>query len=337
MSEQHYKAVIAARSVLADLPESKISEKTAAGYRREYLRLLTVGGKKTSGVLDAAQDTTAASTWYRRRAAIIYEIRTELTNTLKEQDRLQRIFKTTNDPVAFETWKRLVERTVQFVKMLPKVMAIKNWPPLDERKRRETKKRSLNGLPDDWRQLLAKRLPKYRLPFLVAAATGCRPAELVTGIALSYDTDLKTGIVSIKAVIKGAKVREMTGQPDRSIFIALDDRPDSLAGQLQESLKNGPINVGLTDEKLFSGAVRDAARREWPKRKVDLSAYSLRHQFAGDLKAAGWKDEKIAEAMGHVTTKTASYYGDRKQGRGGLVIDGVEASRKVKKPKKKIK
>lgn len=338
MSERHYSAITEARSVLAGMAESTISEKTAIGYRREYRRLLTTGGKTVDGMFDAAKETQAASTWYRRRAAIIHEIRTELTNTLKEQDRLQRSFKTTNDPSTLEAWKKMVERTVPFVKMLPKIMAVKNWPPLAERKRRETKKRSLSGLPDDWREKLAKRLPKYRLPFLVAAATGCRPAELVTGVSLSYDTNPRTGKVTIKATIQGAKVRESVGQPERSIFIELDDRPESLAGQLQKELVNGPIKVGLTaGEKLFSGAVRDAARREWPGRKTDMSAYSLRHQFAADMKGAGWKDEDIAKAMGHITTKTASYYGNKAQARGGVKLDGVEASRKVISKKLKIK
>lgn len=337
MSEEQYKTIVDARSALANMKESAISDKTADGYRREYRRLSGVG-KTFHGMLTAAKDTQVASTWYRRRASILHGIREELTKTLSEQDHLQRVFKSSNDQADYVKWQKKVARMAPFIKMLPAVLEVKNFPPASERKRRESKKRSLAGLPNDWRECLAKRLPSYRAEFLVAAATGCRPAELVNGVSLSYDTDSK-GKVSIKAEIAGAKVRQLSGQPARSIFIELDDKPESIAGQIQEILRAGPVKVQLTKgEKLFSGAVRDAARREWPKKKTDLSAYSLRHQFAADMKGSGWKDEDIAKAMGHITTKTASYYGTKSQARGGVNLHGVEAAREIKvKIKKGIK
>lgn len=333
--ESAFDNIKAARALLIELQKSEVGEATLRGYNAECMRLFAKSGGKIAGVIEAARDTKSSSTWYRRKAALVAISKHNLGVLLKRQDNFQREMKAGN-PAAEAEFDKTVRQLSRVANL---IMQVRSAGPLPEegRKIRSSKKRSLRGLPEDWRADLARRFsPKYKLPFLVAAATGCRPAELAKGIKLAMDRDEKTGITSIRVTIPGAKVREMTGQPERRIFIAMDGIEGSIASQLADAIRSGVDHVNVASEKLFSGAVRDAGRREWKGRRLELSAYSLRHQFSADLKAADTSDDDIARALGHVTTKTASYYGDRRQGRGsgGVKLDGVEATRKIRKTAK---
>lgn len=317
------------------------SEKTTRAYQVELDRLgKKAGSSNFADVIAAARDTKSSATWYRRRAAILSTFCKNTSDLLKKQDLIQReIAKKPGDSALETEWKNLVGEIRIYSKFIAKTNSIPPLP-IENRKPRSTKKRSLRGLPGQWREDLAKRFsPKYRLPFLVAAATGCRPAELAEGVEIAFDRDEKTGNTSIRVTIPGAKVRAESGQPSRIIFITIDNVDGSIATQLAAAINAGQRTVKIpTSEKLFSGAVRDAGRREWKGRRLELSAYSLRHQFAADMKNGNFSEEDIAKALGHATVKTASYYGDRKQSSGGGVkLDAVQASRKVKKNNKKIK
>lgn len=331
-----------ARALLADLKTPRAlladwktpSEKTIRGYLVECERLnKKAANKGLNSVIEIARDTKSAATWYRRRAALLFKYSEMTVNQLKKQDQLQRKMQQEPGNLALKNeWQNTVQNVRQCAKVITK---IKEVPPIpqDERKKRASKKRSLNGLPDDWRLILAKRFsPKYALPFLVAAATGCRPAELANGVELAIDRDEKTDVMSIRATIQGVKVRETTGQPERHIFITVDNIEGSIASQLACAIRAGHAQVKIENPSLFSCAIRDAGRRAWKSRRLELSAYSLRHQFAADMKGANFSLQDIATAMGHVTDKTASYYGNRHQSRsGGVGLDQVSATRKIRK------
>lgn len=297
-----------------DAGKEPVSKKTLAGYGVEFKRLVAKAGKP-SAIIEEAGNTKSAATWYRRRAAILCAGKMGLSQALKAQDQLQRAgFAGDDDPRKIE-WQKKVREVGRYAFLIREAQ-VAQPPSLDDRKKRVSKKRSLAGLPDDWRQTLAARLPKYRLAFLVAAASGCRPDELEKGVSLSIRGD---GRIMIH--VQGAKVTGKSGQPDRTIKLIMDGIDGSISSQLAAAIESGVGEAKIESAKLFSGAVRDAGRREWPNKKTDLSAYSLRHQFSADLKGAGFSPIEIASLMGHVTTKTASYYGDPKQARGGLQID----------------
>lgn len=304
------------RTFLRSLDEqsngSSISEKTKTGYGIEYARLLKKSGGKKAAFLAEARNTRSSATWYRRRAAIIFTAKFGLAAALKEQDLLQRTLQNSSNSVC-EKWTGKVWEVKSYGDLIREMQA---QPALGlrDRKKRVSKKQSLAGLPDNWRQKLASRLPKYRLPFLVAAASGCRPDELHNGVRLST----KDG--KIRIFIHGSKVTATSGQPDRTVLLVIDKTHGSISRQLYEAIESGVDEVKIDSAKLFSGAIRDAARREWKSKKIDLSAYSLRHQFSADLKGAEFSAEQIAVLLGHVTTKTASYYGDRRQARGGIEV-----------------
>jgi integrase len=60
------------------------------------------------------------------------------------------------------------------------------------------------------------------------------------------------------------------------------------------------------------------------------SAYSLRHQFAANLKAQGFGPIEIAKALGHLSVKSQKRYGSASQGQGGGVgLLAVDATREV--------
>lgn len=62
--------------------------------------------------------------------------------------------------------------------------------PMDGRSDRDTKRQDMRGLPDDWRERLIERMPNYGPATLTAAVTGCRPAELASGVQLNmYESE----------------------------------------------------------------------------------------------------------------------------------------------------
>lgn len=95
----------------------------------------------------------------------------------------------------------------------------------------------------------------------------------------------------------------------------------------------GFLEIQIESPRNFSTNIRDAAKHIWPARKTTVTPYSLRHQFAADMKASGASDEDIAKAMGHCSVATAQYYGTARQSRGSSVHpDRVKAARQVRKP-----
>lgn len=143
-------------------------------------------------------------------------------------------------------------------------------------------------------------------------ATGCRPAEIQRGVTL---TRTPHGIV---VMIPGVKVREMSGQPSRQLLIALD----SDVGSALLSVMNGADVVDIErGAKRIAEDLNDIRRRSG---LASVSAYSFRHQVGSDLKAQEADPVKIAEAMGHASTRMQSRYGDRRKGStGGAILDAT--------------
>ena len=83
--------------------------------------------------------------------------------------------------------------------------------PVKQRRPSHSKRRDLRGLPEDWRERLVARMPKYRSAALTSAVARCRPKELKKGVQLAI-----VGRMLI-ATINGAKVTEKAGQPWRRL------------------------------------------------------------------------------------------------------------------------
>lgn len=199
--------------------------------------------------------------------------------------------------------------------------------PPDKRERRHSKRQDLGGLPKDWREQLVDRLKNYRLAVLVAAVTGCRPAELKFGIRLRKFEG------SLEVVIKGAKVTMNSGQPWRHLTWALE-QPAKLVALLAAEINEGSTwtTASVGSASNFSSAVREAAERAWPNRDTSVTAYCFRNAAAADMKKSEMSNDEISMALGHAVDATKGYYGIAGQGRsaGGVAPAKVTAARKIR-------
>lgn len=180
----------------------------------------------------------------------------------------------------------------------------------------QSKRRSIPKY-SDWQAIVYEAAtPAQRAAIALLWATGCRPAEIERGVIVTLEDG------ALKVIIRGAKTSDKRGQPERVLTI---DR-NSEAGQALESAMKGLDKI--TIRRGASRLTKDfAGIRE--KTGLDVSPYSMRHQFAADMKAAGDRAQ-TARAMGHLSIDSQSAYGVAAQSkrRGGAVID-VEATREI--------
>ena len=320
-----------ARAVNSALgPQPTISKRTIADYQHLTRRLVKAGQLNVANILCEAGKTRCPSTWFKRRAALKWAARKALTTLLTKQDQLQRELRLTpEDETLREDWLKLINSLDFYSRLASSIPTDCPIPP-SERQQRRSKKRDLAGLPPDWRERLLARTSKYSLAVLVTAVTGCRPHELTTGIVLT----LNDGILT--AIIHGAKVTDHNGQPWRKLSWNLPR--EGLVGELAEVVlkAGGTLRATIDSPKNFSTAVRDAGRREWPRRQKTITPYCLRHVFSADLKAAGLPRQEVAAGLGQAVDTTCQYYGTAKQsGHNSVCPDRVEAARVVRQRYKK--
>lgn len=205
--------------------------------------------------------------------------------------------------------------------------------PLATKKPRQSKRRMGNSLPNDWRDQLADRLPNWRMQYFFAMSTGCRPSELLKGVTLTIQAG------SLVAHIKGAKIGPTSGQPERTLQWSVKNLPEGTRYLAQEVARaGGQLVVDLTTgscnnnpKQAFSDAIKAAAKRIWPNRKLSITAYSLRHAAASDLKATDFSPAEISAALGHAAIATKSTYGRASGARGNSVApEKVQATKPVR-------
>ena len=328
---QEYEIIKQGRTLLAVSRESKPSQRTIASYRekarRIWQRAKDMQGDEVENLIACAKQTRSVATWFSRRAALLHMLCLGVEKLLAEQDKMQRALRDAHvppDAPEWAGWRELIVRLRGRMAWIERLQG-EPGPAIENRKPRHSKRKDMHGLPEDWRERLIARLPKYRIAALVQAVTGCRPDELVRGVKLS----IMNG--ELTAEIIGAKVTEKSGQPWRRLSWPVEsDSP--LVAMLVEEVQNGLVVAQIADAKAYSGAVRAAGKREWPRRQTSLSPYCFRHAAASDMKAAGMEDAAISQALGHCADVAKSYYGQWQQGRksGGVAPAKVEASRSVR-------
>lgn len=193
-----------------------------------------------------------------------------------------------------------------------------------ERRAREsgkiTKRKTLRGLPADWREQIYHYLidqgDKYAHPAILVALAGCRPGELVKGVTVSRNDPY------IDIVIQGSKQSKInqSGQETRTLSYPVE----SPQGQelkkliLDDEYDDATIKIPKADS--FQKAYKKAAIAVLGKKGQRISPYSARHQFSADLKAAGYEVKDIAKGMGHQSCRSQWAYGREQQAKGGGVI-----------------
>lgn len=203
-----------------------------------------------------------------------------------------------------------------------------------ERRARESgkisKKRTLKGLPDDWRDQVFNHLQKTgskHAPFaLILHHTGCRPSELVNGVRV-----LRNGS-EINITVRGSKCSDIhrAGQHHRTISYPADSDPGkALAQLLSDRQGQGVFNLPSKPSS-FQKIYKAAAIKALGKKGKLISPYSARHQFSADLKISGMSQEDVARAMGHQAAHSQSQYsGARRKGKGyhGMTVTATTTVR----------
>lgn len=318
-----------ARSILERSTLSTASTTTIADYESEFNRLFIKRMEFGGDIWKAAAQTQRVTTWFKRRASILYVLRKCICGLVTKQERLQEELKNAlPQDSRWALWRELVSNLSGASAVF---RAAPVGAPLVMRAKRQSKRR-LGGVPIDWREQLSRRLPRWRIPFLVAAVTGCRPAELVKGVVMEVHGD------DLKARITGAKVGLVSGQEWRQLSWNLIASTSPLIRQLAAHVRQngGKCLVDLGTENInparaFSDGIRAAAKRAWPKRKSTITAYSLRHAAASDMKSSALSSDEISASLGHVAIATKSSYGQAARGlRSSVAPQKVTAARIVR-------
>jgi integrase len=200
---------------------------------------------------------------------------------------------------------------------------------IDFPKGKNSKRKVLKGLPEDWRARLINELPwQHRNAAWVMVLTGCRPCELEKGVFFYIKN--KKGIDYFRFIIKGGKYKKgEQGQEKRIIEV-----PTKYSMHLYNSYFDECPAVILVKSETFRKAITRAAKKLGFR---GVSPYCLRHQVASDLKMnADTQDKKddVSRFLGHLTDRCRQNYGHALQGTGGfLEVFSVEASSEIKHTK----
>ena len=319
-TEECFAIVKDARNQLKSMPASKASEATISGYVREFDRLVGESGREPEELWAAVRNTSSKRTYHRRVAALRHNLRLELEAAIRRQDQHQRA----NDTPA---WLQEIEYVASLLELAQLVEASRGKCPLENPEPRRSKRQALRGLPTDWREQVgqAMKTSKYHVAYLAAAVTGCRPDELERGI----QTCIANGEITF--TILGSKVKELQGQPTRSIGYSIDEAHPLIQELVAYIQRHGTEMIIRVPSKVnFTSAIRRVGRLLWPRRQAEITPYCLRHAAANDFKAS-LDREQVSAALGHAVDATASMYGQHQMSRsGGLQPLSVQAERSIK-------
>lgn len=288
-----------AQSVLAAIPARPLKPATK--------RLYELTGQLYYADAERALDTTSKRSYYLRKAALTYFA------TGKLRDAVQ----VGNAKDAAHALRVLA----RFTSGVTQSECAKEMPacPLLNPQRRASKRSSLRGLPANWRQVMLEAMRDSTVgpALLLMAATGVRPSEVVNGVAV---TPIAGGA---RVVVQGTKTDREHGQPLR-IFEVQSELAVLLAQGGERLIKVDRANqisveAGRIGRKLFGCRGR-----------ASVSAYSLRHAFASDLKAAGMSGKVISAILGHAAEDTKKHYGHPRQARMPIRAELVHAARPVR-------
>lgn len=208
---------------------------------------------------------------------------------------------------------------------------------------RKSKRPSLIGLPDDWVDQLVtlSKQSRYANQIKILSITGCRPAEFQNQLPNEPDKGIKVVIddKNITFTIAGSKCSDtrQSGQPVRTLMI---DRFHPLAHGLESGFyfaKSKPIQDCVRNfrKNINNVSEKDEKRKSNVEKKIlGISSYTLRHQFASDLKNSDLSDDEVSAALGHQSADTKSTYGSSTCGKYKNTLISVSATLPIRQSKK---
>ena len=230
---------------------------------------------------------------------------------------------------------------------------------------RKSKRVDNRTIVQDWRTRYLTKLNKTKSQYKAAALLnylcGMRPHEFTSnlGATIYYDA------TQIKIVIKGAKVKDdfegnrIAGITERTIVFNRDETDPAIKMllELQDPMAFSTVikfrdavpkdsATGLTDKELvkhnekvkkgLNSLIANCGRGllgayTSGKHKGELKpfgAYNLRHMFSSTMRAAEMSPRDISRALGHISERTAQYYGraNAPHSGGGVVPVKVSSS-----------
>jgi len=323
------KLLQATALVKAVMPSPARRTGRSANTEHDYLSLgqllLHRAKSHPNGLVGAVADTRRPSTFQKRLAALAF--------TLQKQhlELLDRIIR----PVESLLLDSLIQTAEQLLAALTALQTLRQQGLRGPRARRRSKRQALSGLPADWREQLCLRGRdgRYGAALLVAALTGCRPAELVTGIRVWRGPNAASQEAALHIEVKGAKVKREQGQPLRRLTYSAED-PHPLLQMLMAlapATPYAPLVVQVESAGNFSAEVQRLAACLWPSHPQAVTGYCLRHQWSADAKRNGDADA-VSRGLGHLSRKTQRVYGTASQGKPAHRLKPlrIEAERPVK-------
>lgn len=307
-----------------------------------------------------------ASSFYKLRAAAEWKVREDMRKVLNKADRVRKNAPGMNGEIeqlfVYEDGFKDEETGEKFdgietlVARLEKLSAQK-WQEVKADARPKATSRNqrqkLGRLPKDWIPRIFERMSKgkggegkYKDACALSIVAGMRPEEVAQGVtfkvmpggALAFLVHGAKVTTASQSKAKGKNVKASDaaarGQPQRGFVIssvpadkqAAFDHLKAVAAAAGGSAKLG---ANLTASG-YSSAFAAASGREFARMKSPPSVYALRHRFSADMKAAGVDPQGIAKAMGHAAESSQGHYGTKAQGKGGLQIGQIAATRTVR-------
>lgn len=318
---------IAAVTDLAERAKAKIGDATAATYAEVYARQMKRAPDVGVTAADLLKGVSRAS-WHGTRAAIIHHL---AKDAAAAKGRQEAAYKAGNLSEATQ-WAQ--EREV-LATVARDAMAL-DVPT--ERRPRQTKRLTVPTDPD-WRAKVFEAATEAQKPGVaVLWATGCRPAEVESGVDVrAFEKDGKRYVC---IDVPGAKVTKHSGQPHRRIIIDAASDPGSALLSVMGNTDRMTIKRGAAvlnnDFARIRKRLKATGGADW-----QVAPYSMRHQMSADAKvhfAETMPDEDaavdaVATLLGHRVTRSQGRYGHPSQAKGGTGLVGVRATHPVKDTK----
>lgn len=301
-----------ARSIVLQLADTHRSESTVRQYRKRWQRI-------RHDVPAALDKAGKRSTFHALRHAAKFGIAEELFEALRN---FREAYRSGDERACDDLVSRMAELCERHA-----YVTFRHWD--QESGQRRSKRRLLRFLPADWTDRMVRQASddmdagrkSYLMEICFLAVTGCRVGELLEDItAQANGGELVIRIVGIKATAD-------SGQPWR--ILRIDPKCSLAADALwRVARQHGTVRPrrGVTQ-----GAIREGVRRIGQRcfGRSDVSPILFRENIASRVKAEGWGPVVVAGVLGHVSTRTQSFYGMAQQASGASGLLRVETAREV--------
>lgn len=286
-----------------------VSEATARDYARVGAARIDLDDDSGGRLLDGV----SRQSWDHHRAALRHETARRFSEHRTACDKAQRA-----QDIQLAARHALAARRA--------LMAFRNVSQAEKPPERSAPRKSKRSvLPKgDWQQRAWEAATPAMRPAIAVGMVGARPNEIELGVELERRDTVVGEVIQVK--IKGAKVTDRSGQPERVLWIS----PESPEGRaLLDAIPPGQRSS--TVRRKAKRISLDWSQRIRPRMGGKVSPYSLRHQFAANLKGARVDPVDIAKALGHLSVRSQGRYGSGRQSQGGnLGLVGVTATREIR-------